>query len=343
MKRLSIFSVALLVPGMLSAQPSPSYGQVVGPSCSATISGDCRGSIAGWSYGQDVTGAPGNTREWWADRQDGAFAEVTKTRGRVGYGGYGLGSLELRATGIDDRPGSNEWAFWYQFAGGASYEYSRAAKFGTLGSLSSLSFDWFRNGDANGVTDWSHTSTSADWAYKTPVLRLRLLENAGTNDAFESELVWEGWYNQSQVGANGTPVDQWVSTTNMQSGNFWYARPPDSGDSASVTSGEHCALVPQNAWQGAIASYTIDAMISDNCIAADTWITGIAVGIGSRWPHQYSAFVDNVSMGFEEGNGERTAVNTNFDFTPVPEPSSVALVGIGAAALASTARRRRRR
>jgi hypothetical protein len=84
-------------------------------------------------------------------------------------------------------------------------------------------------------------------------------------------------------------------------------------------------------------------MISDNCIAADTWITGIAVGIGSRWPHQYSAFVDNVSMGFEEGNGERTAVNTNFDFTPVPEPSSVALVGIGAAALASTARRRRRR
>ena len=342
MKLLSTFAVALLAPGLLSAQTTPTYGQVVGPSCTVSGTPDCRGSVVGWSYGQDATGTPGNTREWWADRQDGGFAEVTKTRGQVGYGGYGHGSLELRATGVDDRPGSNEWAFWYQFAGGASYEFSRAAKFGTLGSLSKLSFDWFRNGDANGVTDWDKTETSADWAYKTPVLRLRLLENAGTANEFESELVWEGWYNQSQVGAAGTPVDQWVTTANMQTGSFWYARPPSAGGSASVTSGDDCTLVQQSAWQGAIASYNIEAMISDNCLAADTWITGVAVGIGSRWPHRYSAFVDNVYMGFDDDNGYRTAVNTNFDFIPVPEPSSVALVGVGAAALAIVSRRRRR-
>jgi hypothetical protein len=338
----------LLVPAALMAQtPNTSYGQVgggqvVGPSCQYTGSGDCRGTQSSWHYGQEALSSGGAPRDWWADRQAGGFAEVTKTQGRAGYGGYNTGSLELRLKGDDGIPGSNEWAFWYQFAGGASYENAMSAKFGTLGNLSSLSFDWFRNGDANGVNDWNKTSTSADWAYKTPVVRLRLLEKDANGNSFESELVWEGWYNKQAVGPDGTPVDTWVSQTDMRNGNFWYARPPSAGGSATVTSGEDCSLVNQAPWQGSIASYTIDALLDENCIAHDTWVTGVAVGIGNRWPHQYSAFVDNVHLGFGKDEGRYTAVNTNFDFVPVPEPASLSLLGAGAAALALAARRRRR-
>ncbi len=338
----AVLALMLLVPAALVGQSPLSYGQVVGPSCTYTGASGCRGTVSGWAYGQEAVSSSGPARDWWADRQGGGFAEVTTTRGRTGFGGYGSGSLELRLDGTAQRPGSNEWAFWYQFAGGASYENSRSAKFGTLGSLSSLSFDWFRNGSANGVTDWNHTGTSADWAYKTPVLRLRLLEKAGTADEFESELVWEGWYNQEAIGANGTPVDAWVSGANLRSGNFWYARPPVADGGATVTSGDGCAMVEQQAWQGAIAAYSIDALLSNNCISGSTWVTGVSVGVGNRWPHQYSAFVDNINMGFGEGEGRYTAVNTNFDFVPVPEPGSLSLLGAGAAALAMMARRRKR-
>ena len=345
MKLLTALLTLSLVPTALSAQVE----QVVGPSCNFSGAADCRGTIPGQSYGQDVTSPSAQQRDWWADRQ-GAFAEVTRTNPRQGMGAYlddfGEGSLELRVLGQNVSPGSNEWAFWYRFAGGASYENSRVANFGALSALSTLSFDWFRTGNAHSMT----TTPSADWPYKTPVMRLRLLENAGTAAEIESELVWEGYYNQCSLGiattncvSNTTRTNAWVTQGNMQRDRFWYARPPGVGVAPVVSSGTGCGLIPQEAWSGGIAAFTINQFLggSTPCIGANTVVTGIAVGIGSRWPLPYIGFVDNVRMSFSGTE----VMNTNFDFIPatvVPEPSTWALMGAGLLALGVVSRRRNR-
>jgi hypothetical protein len=354
MKFATSLATILLLPATLLAQTNDP-GQVVGPSCAYT--GDpsvCRGTLLPLSapnvprtfyYGQDVTSA--TPRDWWADNQ-GGFAEVTRTNPRAGWGGYDQGSLEMRVQGQNARPGSDEWNFWYRFAGGASYENSRSASFGTLGTLSALSFDWFRAGNDQSMD----TSPSADWPYKTPVIRLRLLENAGTSSAFESELVWEGYYNKCSLGKdkvncdnNTTPLNTWVEQTNMQSDKFWYARPPGAGVDPVVSSGGACGLIAQQGWSGGISAFSIATFTGGTspCISGNTLITGIAVGIGSRWPLPYTGFADNVRMGFTVDGQYRQAVDVNFDFVPgttVPEPSTWALMGAGLLALGVVARRR---
>lgn len=352
------FATALLAlalgPAALAAQATDP-GQVVGPSCAYTGNPDaCRGTLVStptktYYYGQDATSPNDAKRDWWADNQ-GGFAEVTRTNGRAGWGGYSEGSLEMRVLGQNSAPGSDEWNFWYQFAGGASYENSRAAKFGTLEELSSLSFDWFRQSNPSSLDD----QPSADWPHKTPVIRLRLLENAGTADEFESELVWEGYYNKCSLGsnqsncdANTTTMDSWVEQQNMQLDKFWYARPPGVGVDPVVSSGTGCGLIAQEGWSGGISAFSIAAFTGgvSPCIKADTWITGIAVGIGSRWPLPYVGFADNVRMGFTDRETQlyTQAVDVNFDFVPstVPEPSTWALMGAGLVALGVAARRRR--
>jgi hypothetical protein len=329
--RTLALSALLLAPVALHAQA----GQVVGPSCAYLIDPACRGSLPTQQYGQDLTSA--TPRDWWADIQ-GGYAQVTTNNPRTGFGGYGSGSLELQVQGASVTNGSNEWAFWYRFAGGASYEYSTAASYGQLSQLSSLSFDWFRTSDPT----WNSSTPSADWPYKTPVMRLRLLETDVTGATFESELVWEGWYNQS-LFPNGTPVDQWVTTSNMQNQKFWYMRPPGTA-SVGVDVG-NCTFKDVSAWEGGVPGSTIQQLLGGTspCIASNALVTGVAVGVGSRWPLPWHGYVDNIQMGFGTGSNQYQALNTNFDLVPttVPEPSTWALMLTGLAAVGYAARRRR--
>ncbi len=320
---LSLGAALLLSPVALWAQG----GQVVGPGGQATL---------------------GNFTDWIVTQFAGGYAQVTTNAPRTGYGDLGYGSLELAVTGEGSvQDGFPDWAFWYRYAGGdAATTINNGMSFGSLRDLTSLSFDWYRSF----VDGWNDTPPEGeqpinpvDWLYKTPVLRLQLVETHG-DQTFQSELVWEGYYNQASIGPDGTPIDQWVSQTGMQNDNFWYVRPPDQGTGAgsSIANGA-CSLGVMSFWAGSQSSNVIDQLFgADGCFAdASVQVIGIGIGVGSQWPVEWRGFADNIQMSF---NGVEE-LNANFDFhtSTVPEPSTYALMALGLGAVGVMARRRRSR
>ena len=69
------------------------------------------------------------------------------------------------------------------------------------------------------------------------------------------------------------------------------------------------------------------------------------IGVGSAWPGDYHASLDNVQLAFEGGPG--FAVEDNFELpgptTTVPEPGAILLLGSGLAGLGAVALARRRK
>jgi hypothetical protein len=311
MKRRTVcMAMALLLPLALHAQ----NGQVVGPN------------------GVVITGAPGN---WVPDIQAGGMGQVTATNPRCGFAGFCAGSLELSVTGNRGSIGQYpDWAFY-------SIAAPTPSGFGSLSSLKELSFDWYRMIDPT----WNTTNVTADWPYKTPVLRLTVSDNTGRL----SDLVWEGYYNRKRGEAlNGepTPVNKWV-TSSLAGGNFWVNLLPRSPEEDNQYLDKSCQYQPFTFWNGGVPGFSIDQLVGDGgCLShSNSQIVRVAVGVGSQWPLQYHGFVDNVRMGFDDA--EDLALNTNFDVAPpvtiTPEPSMWALMSTGLLALGVVSTRRRRK
>lgn len=244
---------------------------------------------------------PGDTR-WNPAFQGNAIGAITTTNPRFGYNNVGEMSLELKTTG-----NMNDWAFFTRrpLAG---------ESWGMLTEVSNLSFDWFRVGDNYWSAQFTKDSIPLyDWQYKSPVFRL-LLEN-------DAEIVWESYFNWGPNPADLSYINNW-QTSNLLNGNFWYRQ----GNEYSVVTGE-CAISEVPVWSGLHAPGTINSIV--DCFG-DKRVTGVSVGVGSQWPHEYHGFVDNVVVGF---NGN-TVVNANFDRTStVPEPSTYVMMVTGLAGL----------
>ncbi len=308
MKAFNVLLAILVLPGTLAAQ-----GQVV-------------------SNGGVVV--QGNGPFWTPDLQGSGYAAVTTDRPcgiatigacSGGYGNVGNGSLRLGVTGVGNgTTGYADYAFYSLFA-------APDQSFGNLRDLSSLSFDWFRNG----VADWDSTDP-ADWRYKTPVIRLRVAETRD-DETIISEIIWEGYYNQSALGGH-TPVGQWVAQSDMQDDNFWYVG--NIGGVAGYSASGSCHT-QMSFWEGGVdADNTSGLFGEEGCLhGANVEVIGIGVGVGSQWPLPWDGAVDNVRMSF---SGQQV-VNANFDVSTVPEPSTGLLVGAGLLALGVASRRRNSR
>ena len=299
----------LLIPSLIHAQTQ----QVVGPNGIATV---------------------GHKNDWKPFVQGNGFAQVTTTYAcgnsatgtpsgpcNDGFANRGLGSLELKTTG-----NVNDWAFYYLY---------KPDGFGALKDLTSMSFDWYRAS----VPGWNNTDP-VDWLFKTPVFRILLSEDRD-GQTYNSELVWEGYYNRS----NPTPTNTWVRQDNMQSDNFWYVR--QNVDPLGVdfyTQGNRCDS-PMSMWQGDVNSSGLGSLLSNCLTGTNLSIVGVGVGVGSAWPYEWEGAVDNVRLGFDGKNyNGKDGLNTNFDFkhnpTVVPEPSTYAMLILGLVGIGFVQRKR---
>lgn len=277
------------------------------------------GASCGPQAGQTVI-YPGDPR--WAkdfnvypDAVNNGTVDITGTNPRSGNG-----SLELTTSGS-----LFDWAFFQRLAEGGSW--------GLLSAINCLSFEWYRAGYVlpPGAPD---PLTAETWQEQTPVLRL-MVRDVVNNEVLNSQLVWERWYNSKGV-LSPTPNDQW-NFDNLTGQQFW--RHFVGG---TTYTNEGCA---NGAFIGSgnLQTYDIGGWVS-NCYSASAEVYGVMVGVGSAWPGDYHAWLDNVRLGFEGQNG--LVVDDNFELpaTVAPEPASLILLATGLLGLSAmiVVQRRRR-
>jgi hypothetical protein len=210
------------------------------------------------------------------------------------------GHVGIRTDLPRDGDGS-AWMSTTQGPGGLSskadieYYLPGGASLGTLGTLSSLSYDWYR----------SSGGTASAWLH--PVLRLFVASPDRTKTGY---LVFEREVNRDTFGPFPTPVvaptNAW-QTDDIAGGNYrlW------STGSLPNTALYYTALTLSD-WQTNYGSYDV---------------LGISSGVGSGWG-TFSGAVDNITIAF---GGPEVTYNFEVASVAVPEPASLvawSLLGI---------------
>lgn len=231
----------------------------------------------------------------------------------------GNGSLELTTSGS-----LFDWAFFKRVADGDE-------AWGLLSQVDCLTFDWWRNGYTL-PNPAPEALTAETWQEQTPVLRL-LVRDQKDGQTVVSHLVWERWYNTRDV-LDPTENDQW-HFENLTGQQLW--RHFDGGLTYTNAGCVNTGFDGSDALQ----TYDLTGWVQ-NCYSSSAEVFGIMIGVGSQWPGDYHAFLDNVQLGF--GGDEGLTVEDNFELPAAvaPEPGTLVLVASGllALALAGYARRR---
>ncbi|MFT3686722.1 MAG: hypothetical protein QM783_17680 [Phycisphaerales bacterium] len=197
---------------------------------------------------------------------------------------------------------------FYNIVGG------QLAPMGTLSSLSSMSYDWFR----------SSTSSVADHLH----ISYRLLYDADGDMSTTTDrgaLVFERIYN----GGAAAPTDAWQSDDVFnwngvgQSANVWMTNTGNPNGSIEEVYGRTI-----QDWLNSPNPNAAYPSLNNGAV-----IYGLSLGFGSGWNGTFAGAVDNVTIGFG-GN------SVTYNFEVVPAPGAAALAGLGG--IAALRRRRRR-
>jgi hypothetical protein len=260
----------------------------------ASAPGDSFTEAGTSSQGQAVTG----TDFYYNNVRNDGVAGIN-----TNYARSGNGSVYLQT--VNGPAGDSSKADFELLASGTALggNYFAAGSFGTLGELTSLGYDWYRD------------SSSTNSAGQHPALRILVDADGDLNTTGDrGGLVFEIAYNGSATAT----TDTWV-TEDIFSYN--------AGDGANLWTFGAGMTFAQEGYGNSLA----DWVAGIDTIDANSAVLGFSMGVGSGWG-PFEGAVDNLVVGF---NGSETTYN----FEVVPEPGSIALLGLGGLALI---RRRRR-
>jgi hypothetical protein len=222
----------------------------------------------------------------------------------------GNGSLAFNLT---QGPGGNsskaDVEFFNTAAANGNGNFAPTSSLGTLGSLSSLSYDWYRS-SGGAANQWLHA-----------VVRLQVFDaNTGAN----GYLVFEREVNRNDFGGAfaAAPVDTWVSEDIMSGDYRLWATGGSLPNNLNGTNG--------------VAQYYDARRLSEWMSQfSDYLVVGLSLGVGSGWG-SYTGAIDNVTFGF---SGNNTTYNFEVEGQVIPTP----LAGVmGGAGLMLVGARRRR-
>lgn len=266
------------------------------------------------SGGDSFTNA-GTTNTGQAVGASGWYYNNVRNNGVVGVNGTypraGNGSVQMQ--GVQGPGGNSSKAdieFFATATANSDGNYSPTSAIGSLGDLSSFSYEWYR-ASGGSASQWLH-----------PVLRLQVFDPATSQFGY---LVFEGIYNGLyDGGANPAPTDTWVGIDILTSDyRLW-----STGTLPNNINGSN----------GPIQLYDARTITEWQSDFPDYLVVGVSAGIGSGWG-TFDGAVDNITFGF---SGADTTYNFEVSANVVPEPATFATAGLAGLAALAYARRRRR-
>ncbi|MGP1309331.1 MAG: hypothetical protein ACTS27_03945 [Phycisphaerales bacterium] len=211
----------------------------------------------------------------------------------AGVGGAAKADMELLSGAVE--------------AGG---NYYATSSFGQLSDLSSLSYDWYRDG----------ASTTGSGFHA--VVRILVDADGDLNTTGDrGGLVFERAYNGGSV-----PTDSWqtddVLSANGGDGAYMWNFGLGIGFGANING----------------TAYAYDSEFAEwEAYFPNASVIGFSMGIGSGWSGEFFGAVDNFTFGF---NGNSTTYNFEVDGQVIPSPLAGGMAAAGLLGVAGVRRRR---